>query len=269
MSSHYPFFVTRLLEVPFRIPTLTLQLARPCADRILLLLSPLFHLPVMTSPRTPSQYVKAVDHMNADHSKDMASILEAHLNLSRPPTTIKMVHLDEDGFELEYTILTSFWSKPLVKGVAIPWREGKVQNAKDVRERLVKLTQESREELKGKPVPVIYSPPPSLPASILLVAALLYLSSSHSSMPGVLRSLQSTLNLKTWIPFVLKWTAVAHLIESTLLFGHILLQRKGGLGMALIWTLTHVIPGFPNYTNGFKVLNPTRGGGGKAKEKSH
>lgn len=91
--------------------------------------------------------------MNKDHTHNLTNIIQAHLKLSRPPTNVQMTSMDHEGFQVKYTTTpASLWrsqSKPVTRGVRIPWKDGKIKDSKDARVQLVALS-ESSDKLVGK-----------------------------------------------------------------------------------------------------------------------
>lgn len=105
---------------------------------------------------TPTSLQGAVKHMNKDHTHNLTNIIQAHLNLSRPPTHVTMTAMDFQGFEVTFKRTPSgFWSskdRAAMMGVRIPWQGGKINDSKEARVQLVALSEKS-EAAVGKVSP--------------------------------------------------------------------------------------------------------------------
>lgn len=99
------------------------------------------------SQLTPASLQGAVTHMNKDHVHNMTNIIQAHCNLSRPPTNVRMTAMDFEGFECTFdTTPSALWGKGSWSdstGVRIPWTSGKISDAKGARVELVALSEQS------------------------------------------------------------------------------------------------------------------------------
>ena len=87
--------------------------------------------------------------MNKDHTHNLTNIIQAHLNLPRPPTHVTMTAMDFQGFEVTFKCTPSgFWSSKDragagTMGVRIPWQGGKINDSKEARGQLVALSEKS------------------------------------------------------------------------------------------------------------------------------
>ncbi|PWN20985.1 hypothetical protein BCV69DRAFT_282486 [Microstroma glucosiphilum] len=211
---------------------------------------------------TPSDFLPALNHMNADHQPSLRAIVQNHLSLPRPPQSAQLTTIDSKGFEVEYEMMESFWGAKRRSGVRIGWKgkgeEGEVRvqgGGKEVRERMVRLVKEA-EAGRNKKYPILYSPPPDLPISLLLLTFLLYISKPSHTPTSLYNSPQALKILHEGIPFLLKYLGIAHVVEALGMLFWSLLRRGASPGVALLWAATTLPVGFPLFFR-FKQLNPS------------
>lgn len=180
-----------------------------------------------------------------------------YLELPRPPTSAKMLNLDENGFEVEYKVTMSVWkqTKPRISKIRfVP----ALKEVSEVRPRVVAMAEEA-EIKRNRKYPILYSPPRDfiLIISALLVIAFFRSDSVGEALPGFLKShwteIRSQIGGKRILDLLLTTLAKVHVsIES----GFTLHSQNLEKALTICPFLLSPLPAFLLFSSLFRLPRP-------------